>query len=202
MNRQELIDRVAEKAGTTKAAAGRMMEALFDSAGGAISEAVKAGRQVRIPGFGKFSPKVRKARKGRNPQTGAAIDIPESKVVGFTPGKGLRDSVAGKGGTAKKASAGAKKAASGAKKTVSGAKETGSGAKRTAAAAAKKTTAAAKKPAGVAKKPATAAKKAAAGAGKGSGGAKKTTTAGRKSATAAKKPAAGGSSKPAGSRKG
>lgn len=99
MKKKELIDRVAEKAETSRAAAARVFEAIFDSASGAITEAVKAGEQVSIPGFGKFRTKDRPARKGRNPQTGAEIDIPERTVVQFAAGKGLHDAIRGEGGT-------------------------------------------------------------------------------------------------------
>lgn len=95
MKKSELVEQVAEKAQTSKAAAARIMEALFDSASGTIAQAVKAGEQVSIPGFGKFRPRKRPARKGRNPRTGAEIDIPERTVVAFTPGKGLRDTLEG-----------------------------------------------------------------------------------------------------------
>jgi DNA-binding protein HU-beta len=91
MKKSELIEQVAEKAQTSKAAAARVMDAIFNSASGTIAEAVKAGQQVSIPGFGKFKPKTRPARKGRNPKTGAEIDIPQRTVVAFTPGKGLRE---------------------------------------------------------------------------------------------------------------
>jgi DNA-binding protein HU-beta len=105
MNRSELIDRVAEKAETTKAAAARVVEAIFDTASGVIAEAVKAGSHVSIPGFGKFKPKTRAARKGRNPQTGAQIEIPEKTVVSFTAGKGLQQALGGKAGAKRGAAA-------------------------------------------------------------------------------------------------
>lgn len=93
MKKSELIEQVAEKAQTSRAAVARVMDAMFDAASGTISEAVQAGQQVSIPGFGKFKPKKRPARKGRNPRTGATIDIPERTVVSFTPGKALRDTL-------------------------------------------------------------------------------------------------------------
>jgi len=105
MKKSELIDRVAEKAQTSKAAAARMIDAIFDAGSGAIAEAVQAGKNVSIPGFGKFTSKDRAARKGRNPRTGAEIDIPKSTVVSFTPGKGLKDSVGKKPVGKKKAAA-------------------------------------------------------------------------------------------------
>jgi len=191
MNRQELIDSVAEKAGTTKAAAGRMLEAIFDSAGGAISEAVQKGREVSIPGFGKFRSKVRKARRGRNPRTGAEIEIPETTVIAFSPGKGLRDALGEKsGGGARKAAGGTRKAAGGAKKSsAAGAgKASAGGAKKGSAAGAGKASAGGAKKASAAgaRKPAGGAKKSsAAGAGKASpGGAKKSSGAGAGKASA------------------
>jgi DNA-binding protein HU-beta len=93
MKKSELIEQVAEKAQTSKAAVARVVDAIFDSASGSIAEAVQAGKQVSIPGFGKFKPKTRSARKGRNPRTGAEIDIPERTVVAFTPAKGLRETL-------------------------------------------------------------------------------------------------------------
>lgn len=93
MKKKDLIDMVAEKAETSKASATRVFDALFDAASGAISEAVRAGENVSIPGFGKFRTKTRPARKGRNPQTGAEIDIPERTVVQFAAGKGLHEAV-------------------------------------------------------------------------------------------------------------
>jgi DNA-binding protein HU-beta len=138
MKKSELIDRVAEKAETTRAAAARMVEAIFDTTSGAIAEAVKAGSQVSIPGFGRFKPKTRPARKGRNPQTGAEIDIPEKRVVTFSPGRGLQDIPEEKGGATRagkqrKAPASAKKAAPAAAKKAAPA-----AAKKAAPAAAKK----------------------------------------------------------------
>jgi DNA-binding protein HU-beta len=97
MKKSELIERVAEKAETTRVAAARIVDAIFDTTSGAIAEAVKAGSHVSIPGFGKFTRKTRAARKGRNPKTGAEIQIPERVVVAFTPGRGLQDSLAGNG---------------------------------------------------------------------------------------------------------
>src|SRR5690606_33502105 len=97
MKKNDLIAQVAEKAELSKAAAARAFHALFDGTTGAIAQAVQAGEQVTIPGFGRFRPKTRKARKGRNPQTGAEIDIPERQAVQFSMGKDLRTSVAGGG---------------------------------------------------------------------------------------------------------
>ncbi|MEX2582355.1 MAG: HU family DNA-binding protein [Gemmatimonadota bacterium] len=96
MKKSELIDRVAQKAEMSKAAAARVVDVIFDASSGAIAEAVQAGKQVTIPGFGRFRAKERAARKGRNPQTGKEIEIPASTVVSFSPGKGLKETVAGR----------------------------------------------------------------------------------------------------------
>lgn len=90
MNKAEFIDRVAESADLTRAAAARAVDAIFDTASGAISEAVHAAGSFSIPGFGKFTKKTRAARTGRNPRTGAEISIPERATVSFTAGKGLK----------------------------------------------------------------------------------------------------------------
>lgn len=89
MNKAELIDAVAESADLPKAAATRAVDALVDS----ISSALKAGDTVSLVGFGAFSVKERAARTGRNPQTGAAIDIKASRMPVFKAGKALKDSV-------------------------------------------------------------------------------------------------------------
>jgi DNA-binding protein HU-beta len=91
MNKSEFTSLVAEKAQTSKAAAERVVDAIFSTTSGAIAEVVRAGGDLSIPGFGKFKPKKRAARQGRNPRTGAAIDIPERTTIAFSPGKGLRD---------------------------------------------------------------------------------------------------------------
>jgi len=67
----------------------RAVDALFD----VISAALKSGDSITVPGFGVFSVKDRAARQGRNPQTGATIQIPAAKVVGFKPGRALKDAV-------------------------------------------------------------------------------------------------------------
>lgn len=90
MNKDEFIARVAESAGLTRAAATRAVDAIFDTASGAISEAVHAAGSFSIPGFGKFTKKTRAARTGRNPRTGTEISIPERTTVAFTAGKGLK----------------------------------------------------------------------------------------------------------------
>jgi DNA-binding protein HU-beta len=89
MNKQELIAAVAEASGLTKADAGKAVEGVFDS----ITGALKSGDEVRLVGFGTFSVSKRKASTGRNPRTGAPMDIKASSQPKFKAGKGLKDSV-------------------------------------------------------------------------------------------------------------
>ena len=89
MNKTELIDAIAASADIPKAAAGRALDAVVDS----ITGALRKGDSVALVGFGTFMKTRRKARKGRNPQTGAMIKIKAKNVVKFKPGKKLRDSV-------------------------------------------------------------------------------------------------------------
>jgi DNA-binding protein HU-beta len=89
MNKGELIEAVASAADLTRADATKAVEAFIDS----VTRALKKGDQVAIVGFGSFSVKSRAARQGRNPKTGAPIDIPASRVPGFKAGKGLKDAV-------------------------------------------------------------------------------------------------------------
>jgi len=89
VNKAELIDAIAAAADLPKASAGRALDAALDG----ITDALKKGEQVSLVGFGTFSVKHRSARTGRNPQTGAAINIAASNVPGFKAGKALKDSV-------------------------------------------------------------------------------------------------------------
>ncbi|NOY86960.1 MAG: HU family DNA-binding protein [Deltaproteobacteria bacterium] len=89
MNRSDLIAKIAADAGISKAAAERALNAFVDGVG----ETLKAGEKVSLVGFGTFSVSYRAARTGRNPRTGATIDIPASKVPRFKPGKGLKDAI-------------------------------------------------------------------------------------------------------------
>ena len=88
-NKADLVDLIAEKAETTKTAAGEALDAVL----GEIASAIKKGERVSISGFGTFSVGSRAARTGRNPQTGATIQIAASKTVRFKAGKALKDSV-------------------------------------------------------------------------------------------------------------
>lgn len=89
MNRADLVARVAETTGLPKATAEVAVATVFD----AVTKAMAGGDSVSIAGFGTFGVKTREARKGRNPQTGAQIDIPAARVPGFKAGKGLKDAV-------------------------------------------------------------------------------------------------------------
>ena len=89
MNKGELIDAVAAASNLSKADASRAVEAVLDS----ITDALKSGDQVSLIGFGTFGVKRREARTGRNPQTGAPIQIAASNVPGFKAGKALKDAV-------------------------------------------------------------------------------------------------------------
>ena len=90
MNKSDLIDRVAEKAELTRAVAARVVDAIFDTAAGAISEAVHVRGSLSIPGFGRFTKRKRAATTGRHPRTGLEIQVPERSVIVFRAGKGLR----------------------------------------------------------------------------------------------------------------
>jgi len=88
MNKGELINEVA-KVVCTKKEAQAAVECVFDS----ITKTLKKKGQVAIAGFGTFKVSKRKARAGRNPQTGAEIKIAAKSVPKFTAGKGLKDAV-------------------------------------------------------------------------------------------------------------
>ncbi|QVL48524.1 MAG: HU family DNA-binding protein [Thiocapsa sp.] len=89
LNKSELIEKMADAADISKAAAGKALDAFTD----AIGEALKVGKTVSLIGFGTFAVKERAARTGRNPQTGAAIEIKASKTPSFKAGKALKDAV-------------------------------------------------------------------------------------------------------------
>lgn len=89
MNKTQLIDSVAIAADLPKTVASKALDAVLDS----ITQALQSGEQVSLVGFGTFSVKHRAARTGRNPKTGKMIEIPETYVANFKPGKVLKDSV-------------------------------------------------------------------------------------------------------------
>jgi DNA-binding protein HU-beta len=87
MNKAQLVDKIATDAKCTKAQA----ESVLDTAIESIKKAVSKGDDVKLVGFGTFSRSKRKARTGRNPQTGAEIQIPASKIPKFKAGKEFKD---------------------------------------------------------------------------------------------------------------
>jgi DNA-binding protein HU-beta len=89
MNKAELIDAIASKAGMTKADAKKALDAFIK----ATTASLKKGGRVALVGFGSFSVSARKARTGRNPQTGKEIKIPAKKVVRFKAGSELAGAV-------------------------------------------------------------------------------------------------------------
>lgn len=89
MNKQELVEEVSTETGLTKAASGRVVSGITD----AITDALARGERVTLVGFGTFRVASRKARAGRNPQTGGPIQIPAKNVPKFVAGKGLKESV-------------------------------------------------------------------------------------------------------------
>lgn len=91
MNRTELIEAVAARAGSDQAAARRHVDAVFD----AIMENVAAGERVLVTGFGTFERLTRPARKARNPRTGVPMDVPAAEVPRFRVGQTFRHRVAG-----------------------------------------------------------------------------------------------------------
>jgi DNA-binding protein HU-beta len=89
MTKAGLVDRMARDAKVTKRAA----EAALDSALKAVKDTLKRGKKVTLVGFGTFVVGRRKARTGRNPQTGKTIKIPAARVVRFRPGGDLKKAV-------------------------------------------------------------------------------------------------------------
>ncbi len=89
MTKEQLIERMAKEANISKRAANDALKTLF----GTVTQALKRGQKVSFVGFGTFTTTKRKARTGRNPQTGATIKIPAARVPKFKPGKSLRDAV-------------------------------------------------------------------------------------------------------------
>lgn len=89
MNKSELIEAIANGSGVTKADANRVLDTFMTT----VTEALKSGDQVVLPGFGSFSTGNRSARTGRNPQTGQTIQIRASRVAKFKAGKSLKEAV-------------------------------------------------------------------------------------------------------------
>ncbi|WP_026960632.1 nucleoid-associated protein HU-beta [Aliagarivorans taiwanensis] len=89
MNKAQLVDKIAEGADISKAAAGRALDSLIE----AVADSLKEGDSVALVGFGTFQVKERSARTGRNPQTGQEIQIAAANVPSFKAGKALKDAV-------------------------------------------------------------------------------------------------------------
>ena len=89
MKKSELVAIMAEKAGLKKVDAEKALNAFVD----AVTEALAKDDKIALVGFGTFETKKRAARKGKNPQTGAEIDIPATTVPAFKVGKALKDAV-------------------------------------------------------------------------------------------------------------
>jgi nucleoid DNA-binding protein len=89
VNKGELIERIAQEAGVPESEAQKYIGA-FERV---VTEALKSGEDVRITGFGKFSVRERKAREGRNPQTGEKIRIAASRVPAFSAGNALKEAI-------------------------------------------------------------------------------------------------------------
>jgi len=89
MNKGDLVEKIASAHGITKTAAGGAIDTIIDS----VTSALKKGDRVTLVGFGTFSVYQRKARNGRNPQTGGIIKIPGRRAARFTAGIELRKAV-------------------------------------------------------------------------------------------------------------
>lgn len=91
MNNTDLAEKIAGDNGLSKADARKIVDAVF----AAIADAAAAGEEIALNGFGKFKVKDIAAREGRNPSTGATIQIAASKKLGFTPAKAVKDKLNG-----------------------------------------------------------------------------------------------------------
>jgi len=89
MKKSDIVDSISAKIGVPKAQVQQMVDDVFDL----IAEGLTRGEKIDLRGFGTFSVRDSKERTGRNPQTGAAIQIPARRVPGFKPGKELKDKV-------------------------------------------------------------------------------------------------------------
>ena len=91
MNNSDLADTVASELGLSKTDARKAVDTVFASIAGAAAK----GEEISLNGFGKFKVKDSPAREGRNPATGATIQIAASKKLGFTPAKAVKDQLNG-----------------------------------------------------------------------------------------------------------
>lgn len=89
MTKQELVEKMAEKAGITKADSARALDAFIET----VTETLKAGEKISLVGFGTFATSERAAREGRNPRTGEKVEIAARTAVSFKAGSKLKDAV-------------------------------------------------------------------------------------------------------------
>jgi DNA-binding protein HU-beta len=89
VNKADLIEHVAQQAEISKLAAERALDAMV----GAVKASLRKGQPVTLVGFGTFYPAARKARIGRNPRTGAEVQIAAARVPRFRAGKALKDAI-------------------------------------------------------------------------------------------------------------
>lgn len=89
MNNADLVDKIATANGIAKADAKKLVDGVL----GAIADAAAAGDEISLNGFGKFKVQAKPAREGRNPSTGATIQIAASKKLAFTAAKALKDKI-------------------------------------------------------------------------------------------------------------
>ncbi len=87
MTKADLVEKVANEAEMTKKDAEQLVEIIFDS----IVSTLNEGEKIELRGFGSFRVRERDARKGRNPKTGVAVNIPAKRVAYFKPGKELKE---------------------------------------------------------------------------------------------------------------
>ena len=87
MTKADLVEKVAREADMTKKDAEQLVEIIFDS----IIETLNSGEKIELRGFGSFRVRERNSRKGRNPKTGAKVDVPSKKIPYFKPGKELKE---------------------------------------------------------------------------------------------------------------
>jgi DNA-binding protein HU-beta len=92
MKKSDLVDRVCETTGEAKSRVSRVLDATVD----AVSDALRRGEKVSLPGIGTFETRRREARSGRNPRTGETVKIAATTVPVFRAGKALKDVVSGK----------------------------------------------------------------------------------------------------------
>lgn len=92
MRKSDLVDRVCEVTGETRSKVSRVLDATVDT----VTDALRRGEKVSLPGIGTFETRKREARSGRNPRTGETVKIAATTVPVFRAGKALKDVVSGK----------------------------------------------------------------------------------------------------------